>query len=94
MLGDERYPGGSGLPPLADPVSWSNVTVQNRNFSALQARFGKFNQILEGCAYTGGAGHGYTDAMDGCTEKVSCFYLPLHSVRIPLTMRLAPPHIY
>ena len=69
VLGDARYPGGTGLPPLADPVSWSNVSVQNRNFSALQARFGKFNQILEGCAYTGGAGFGYTNAMDGCTEK-------------------------
>lgn len=76
--GDPRYPRGTGLPPLADPPSWSNVSAQNRNYSAMQGQYGRFNQILEGCAYTGGAsasksdytgGFGYVNAMDGCKGK-------------------------
>eukprot|EP01051_Picozoa_sp_SAG22_P006860 SAG22_NODE_464_length_10191_cov_14.495541_7_plen_565_part_00 len=76
---DPRFPAGTGLPPLADPVSWSNVSAQNRNYSAMQEEYGSFNQILKGCAYTGGAtaslrdytgGFGYVDAMDGCTGGV------------------------
>lgn len=76
--GDPRYPRGTGLPPLADPPSWSNVSAQNRNYSAMQEEYGRFNQILEGCAYTGGAsassfdytgGFGYVCAMDGCKGR-------------------------
>jgi hypothetical protein len=76
--GDPRYPRGTGLPPLADPSSWSNVSAQNRNYSAMQEQYGRFNQILEGCAYTGGTsasnfdytgGFGYVNAMDGCKGK-------------------------
>jgi hypothetical protein len=81
VMGDERYPAGTGLPPLCDPVSWSNVSAQNRNYSAMQEEYGRFNQILQGCAYTGGVmdsskwpkdyrgGFGYVDAMDGCAGK-------------------------
>jgi hypothetical protein len=27
---DERYPAGTGLPPQADPLSWSNLSIQVR----------------------------------------------------------------
>jgi arylsulfatase A-like enzyme len=76
--GDPRYPPGTGLPPLADPSSWSNVSAQNRNYSEMQEEYGRFNQILEGCPYTGGTsasnfnytgGFGYVNAMDGCRGK-------------------------
>jgi hypothetical protein len=76
--GDPRYPPGTGLPPQSDPLSWSNVSIQNRNYSAMQQEYGRFNQILQGCEYTGGTsrsnndytgGFGYVDAMDGCSGK-------------------------
>ena len=95
VIGDPRYPRGTGLPPLADPPSWSNVSVQNRNYSAMQEEYGKFNQILEGCAYTGGAsasnrdytgGFGYVCAMDGCRGGGQ--YCPAENV--PLS-GLVPP---
>ena len=71
VLNNPMYPGGTGLPPLCDPVSWTNVSVQNVNFSALREQYlpGKFNQIIEGCEYTGGAGFGYVNTMDGCKGK-------------------------
>ena len=67
--GDERYPGGTGLPPQADPVSWSNVSVQNVNLTKQQEIYGKHLQLFKGCDYTGGLGYGYVNSMDGCTGK-------------------------
>jgi hypothetical protein len=67
--GDDRYPGGTGLPPEADPVSWSNVSVQNVNLKAQQHAYGRHLQLFKGCNYTGGAGFGYVNAMDGCPKR-------------------------
>jgi len=63
--GDDRYPAGHGLPPEADPPSWSNVSVQNRNLVELQVRYGAHLQLFKGSPYTG-AHHAYVDAMDNC----------------------------
>lgn len=60
------YPAGTGLPPQADPPSWSNISIQNVNFSALEGQIGRFGNVYEGCAYTGGTGFGYISSMDGC----------------------------
>jgi hypothetical protein len=65
VLGDEKYPAGTGLPPQCDPVSWSNVSVQNRNYSRMQEQYGTFNQIIQGCAYTGGASRSKRDYTGG-----------------------------
>ena len=70
MLGDVRYPAGAGLPPEADPVSWSNVSVQNRDLRQQQRRYGRHLQLFKGSEYTGGAGHGYVDALDGCSADI------------------------
>ena len=69
VAGDARFPAGTGLPPEADPVSWSNVSAQNVDLAAAQARYGRYNQLFKGQAYTGGAGFGYVNGMDGCTGK-------------------------
>jgi hypothetical protein len=66
VIGDPRYPNGTGMPPEADPVSWSNVSAQNRNLSALLGRYGRYGQLFHGSEYTGGVGFGYVDGMDGC----------------------------
>ena len=66
VIGDDRYPAGHGLPPEADPPSWSNVSIQNRNLVELQMRFGRHLQLFKGSPYTGGPNHAYVDAMDNC----------------------------
>jgi len=64
---DQRFPAGTGLPPEADPPSWSNVSAQNRNLSAVQEHYGnKYGQLYKGSSYTGGIGFGYVNGMDGC----------------------------
>ena len=71
VLGDARYPAGAGLPPEADPSSWSNVSVQNRDLQEQQRRYGRHLQLFKGSAYTGGAGHGYVDTLDGCSADIN-----------------------
>lgn len=71
VLGDARYPAGGGLPPEADPTSWSNVSAQNRELKPLQQTYGHHLQLFKGSAYTGGEGHGYVDAMDGCSGDIT-----------------------
>ena len=65
VQGDIRYPSGSGLPPQSDPLSWSNVSIQNRNYSLMQQEYGRFNQILQGCAFTGGESASNNDYSGG-----------------------------
>ena len=71
VLGDARYPGGAGLPPEADPTSWSNVSVQNRDLRQQRRRYGRHLQLFQGSEYTGGTGHGYVDALDGCSADIN-----------------------
>jgi hypothetical protein len=66
------------LPPEADPTSWSNVSVQNENLTAYQQQYGTHIQLNKGCEYTGGAGFGYVNAMDGCNGEELCTVSGLH----------------
>ena len=38
----------AGLPPEADPSSWSNVSVQNRDLQQQQRRYGRHLQLFKG----------------------------------------------
>lgn len=71
---DPRYPAGTGLPPEADPVSWSNVSVQFPNLTAVEEKWGARSNLMKGCPYTGGAGFGYVANMDGCYGREKAQY--------------------
>ena len=47
------------------------MSVQNRDLQAQQRRYGRHLQLFKGSAYTGGAGHGYVDTLDGCSADIN-----------------------